>query len=107
MKVFSHPKPVSIWDTPHHSLDPRLAGPEAPLQQEGNLKNLEALEALTTGLTTDHKGDSPSLDYNFRYHKQVALALVPTLPASPQRERGLVLLSMWKIHLKYTRFILI
>ena len=59
------------------------------------------IEALTTGLMVDHKGDPPSLPYNFGHHKKQALALVTTLQASTQRERVLGLITLWKICLIY------
>ena len=40
-EIICHPKSFSIWDTPHPFLDPRLAGPDSSLLQEGIFKNLQ------------------------------------------------------------------
>ena len=40
-ECFLSPKPVPIWDTPHPSLEHRLAGTASPLLPEGTLNNFQ------------------------------------------------------------------
>ena len=40
MQDFWHPKPASLWNIPHPSLDPQLWGTECSPMQEGSLKSL-------------------------------------------------------------------
>ena len=104
MHVFCHPKPVSIWNTPHPYLDPWLTGPEAPLLQEGNF--------LTFCLKPSPQGSwwirrEPFLPFLTVWDttNRLEVALVTTQTASTH-ERGLVFVNLWNIQQKYPDLIL-
>ena len=104
----SFPSPKTCLFLGHSSSFSRLwfAGTLAPLLQEGTLKKIhlkfspqclcrirrETLLPLLTIVDTRNK---------------MALPLVNSLARRTQRERGLVINNLWKIHLKYTGFLLL
>ena len=85
VQVFSKPKPVSIWDTPHPSLDPRLAGPESTLLQEENFKTLPLIPPTQGSQSIRRETLLPFLIV-VDTTKKLAVALVTTLKASTQRQ---------------------
>ena len=86
VQIFCPPKAVSIWDTPHLSLDPQLAGPESPILQERNIKTLHLISPKRSRrirrevFLTFLKIVEPTNKW--------APALVNTLRASTQRDRA-------------------
>ena len=99
LQLCCHQKTVSIWDTPHPSLDPWLAGPESPLLQEGSLNTLYLKASAQGSWRIRTEALLPFLTIVDATNK-LALALVTTLQASTQIDGGLLLIHLWKIHLK-------
>ena len=87
--VFCDPKQVSIWDTPHPSLDPWLPGPDSPLLQEGNLKTVQ-LKPSPQGSWRVRREKLLSFQTILDTTNQLAVPLVITLTASTQIDRACV-----------------
>lgn len=84
---------------------PSITRDHVPSSQRGHPKDF-SLKYLTTWLREDHKGDPNSLTYNCGYHKQSGTdPSHNTANQHPKRQRARAF-NQWKIHLKYSSFIL-
>ena len=103
--LFYHPKSVSTLDTAHSFTHPRFAWSESPLLKEGILKMVDLSISQQGSMMIRRETLLPFLTIVDTRNK-LAQALVTILPSSIQRARELVLIHLWKFHLKYPGFIL-
>ena len=99
------PKPSQLWETTHPSLDPGLSGTESPSPPRGNPQTVN-LKTSQPGTQKSTKETLLPILPNVDTTVKMALALVTTLPASTQSERGLVLIYLWISNLKDPSYIL-
>jgi len=92
-------KNQSLWNTPPHSLASGLSGTEPNPFQDGTFNTL-TLQASSQGSWKVIQ--STHLSFLMIVDTANTLALAPgtTLPVSPPWEGGLVLIHLWKRHLK-------
>ena len=89
LQILCPPKAVSIWGTTHPSQNLRLAGPESPLLQEGNLKNLHLTISPKESWRIRRESLLPFLKIVDTKNKQEQ-SLVNTPRYSNQRDRSFV-----------------
>ena len=97
-------KNQSLWIRPPHSLASGVSGTEPTPFQEGTFNTL-TLQASSQGSWKIRQ--STHLSFLMIVDTTNTLALAPgtTLPGSPPGEGGLVLIHLWKKHLKMTGYI--
>ena len=100
MQDFCHPKPASIWNLPHPSLDPRFWGTEYPPMQEASFKSLH-LKTSPQGSQWIRRATFLPFFTIVDTTNNLVLAIVTTIPASTQWDGRLELIhlrkSTWKI----------
>lgn len=97
---FWSPKKSLKWDTTHPFLDHLFAVTESPIHQKGTLKTLH-LKTPPQGSWRIRREILIPFLIIVGTQKKLALALVTTLLATTQIDRGLILILLWKIKLKY------
>ena len=100
---FKPRSPAYIWGLPHLSLDLRFAETEFPLQQERNIKSIHMKNSPLSSWGIIRETLLPCLTV-VGTTNNVALALDTRIPATPQRERWLVLIHLWKNSPEISRF---
>ena len=94
-----------FWEITHLSLEPQLSWRESLFLQEVTLKTLNMVTSFI-GSQRFTRETLLLLITNVDTTDNLALALVPTLPASIQSKMGLVLFKLWISNLKYVTSIL-
>ena len=94
----------SLWNRPPHSLASGLSGTEPTPFQEGTFNTL-TLQASSQGSCKIRQSTHLSFLMTVDTTNTLALAPGTTLPGSPPGEGGLVLIQLWKRHLKQTGYI--